>query len=400
MSERATLRRNLRYGAYALLAGGFATAMYLASQPKPEPVDLAAVTRGRLAVVVEDDGRTRVSDRYTLSAPIAGSLARITLEPGDPVTVDTAVAHLNAMQSGLMDPRSRAQAEASLAAAIAAQARVRAEVTRAETAAEFAQQEQVRLDGLGNSGGVARQSVDRARYEAQSAAEALSSARFAARVADHEVRVVRASLSREGGDADVLPLLSPVDGMVLRVLTESAGVVQAGQPLLEIGDPASLEVVVDVLTTEAVSIEVGDPVELVRWGGGQNLHGRVRVKEPSAFTTRSALGVEEQRVSVVIELQDPPNERAGLADGYRVEARIEVNAVEDVLRVPASALFRDGEGWAVYAVRAGVAHKVAVELGLENPDHAEVRSGLREGDQVIVHPGDAIREGVLVMPRE
>jgi HlyD family secretion protein len=400
MSERATLRRNLRYGAYALLAGGFATAMYLASQPKPEPVDLAAVTRGRLAVVVEDDGRTRVSDRYTLSAPIAGSLARITLEPGDPVTVDTAVAHLNAMQSGLMDPRSRAQAEASLAAAIASQARVRAEVARAETAAEFAQQEQVRLDGLGNSGGVARQSVDRARYEAQSAAEALSSARFAARVADHEVRVVRASLSREGGDADVLPLLSPVDGMVLRVLTESAGVVQAGQPLLEIGDPASLEVVVDVLTTEAVSIEVGDPVELVRWGGGQNLHGRVRVKEPSAFTTRSALGVEEQRVSVVIELQDPPNERAGLADGYRVEARIEVNAVEDVLRVPASALFRDGEGWAVYAVRAGVAHKVAVELGLENPDHAEVRSGLREGDQVIVHPGDAIREGVLVTPRE
>lgn len=400
MSERATLRRNLRYGAYALLAGGFGTALYLASQPKPEPVDLAAVTRGRLAVVVEDDGRTRVSDRYTLSAPIAGSLARIALEPGDPVTVDTVVAHLNAMQSGLMDPRSRAQAEASLASAVASQARVRAEVARAETAAQFAQQEQARLDGLGNSGGVARQSVDRARYEAQSAAEALSSARFAARVADHEVRVVRASLSREGGDADVLPLLSPVDGMVLRVFTESAGVVQAGQPLLEIGDPASLEVVVDVLTTEAVAIEVGDPVELVRWGGGQNLHGRVRVKEPSAFTTRSALGVEEQRVSVVIELQDPPDQRAGLADGYRVEARIEVNAVEDVLRVPASALFRDGEGWAVYAVRAGVATKVAVELGLENPDHAEVRAGLSEGDQVIVHPGDAIREGVLVTPRE
>ncbi|MCA9532890.1 MAG: efflux RND transporter periplasmic adaptor subunit [Myxococcales bacterium] len=398
MSERATLRRNLRYGVYALLGAGFVGAVYLASQPKPEPVDTAAVTRGRLTVVVEDDGRTRVSDRYTISAPIAGSLARIALEPGDAVAADDVVAHLNAMEVGLLDTRTRAQAQASIAAAVASQARVRAEVARAETAAQFAQREQARLDALVDSGGVARANVDRARYEAQSAAEALQSARFAARVADHEVGLARASLTRSG-DGEVLPVLSPVEGVVLRVLTESAGVVQAGQPLLEVGDPRRLEVVVDVLTTEAVAVEVGDPVELVRWGGVGSLHGRVRVKEPSAFTTRSALGVEEQRVSVVIELQDPPEARAGLADGYRVEARIEVDAADDVLRVPASALFRDGEGWAVYAVRAGVARKVAVELGLENADFAEVRSGLSEGDVVIVHPGDAIHDGVLVTAR-
>ena len=400
MSERATLRRTLRNGAYVLLVVVAGAALYLGSQPKPEPVDTVQISRGRLTVTVEDDGRTRVSDRYTLSAPISGSLARITLEPGDSVTVETVVAHISAMEAMLMDPRTRAQAESRLAAAVASQSRVHAEVTRAASAAEFAQQEQARQEALASSGSAPRAVADRARYEAQSAAEALSSARFAARVADHEVGVVRASLSREGSETEVLPLLAPVDGVVLRVFTESAGVVQAGQPLLEIGDPASLEVVVEVLTTEAVAIEVGDPVELVRWGGGESLHGRVRVKEPSAFTTRSALGVEEQRVRVVIELQDPPEQRAGLADGYRVEARIEVDAVDDVLLLPSSALFRDGEGWAVYTVRAGVAHEVAVELGLENADHAEVRSGLREGDVVIVHPGDTIREGVLVAPRE
>lgn len=399
MSERASLRRNLRYLVYALLAVGFVAAVYTASQPKPQPVDTALVTQGRLVVVVEDDGRTRVSDRYTVSAPIAGSLARIALEPGDAVAADDVVAHLNAMEVGLLDPRARAQAEASLAAAVASQARVRAEVARAETAAQFAEREQARVDGLVNSGGVARAAVDRAHYEATSAQEALSSARFAARVADHEVRVVRASLSREGTDGDVLPLLSPVEGVVLRVFAESAGVVQAGQPLLEIGDPRRLEVVVDVLTTEAVAVEVGDSVELVRWGGEGSLHGRVRVKEPSAFTTRSALGVEEQRVRVVIELQDTPEARAGLADGYRVEARIEVDAADDVLRVPSSALFRDGDGWAAYVVRDGVARKVALTLGLENPDAAEVQSGLHEGDVVIVHPGDSIHDGALVTRR-
>jgi len=400
MSERSSLRRNLRNVAYVLLAAVAAAALYLGSQPKPEPVDTARITRGRLAVNVEDDGRTRVSDRYILSAPISGSLARISLEPGDSVTPETVVAHLNAMEAMIMDPRSQAQAQASLAAAVASQARVHAEVTRAETAAQFAQQELERQDGLATGGGAPRAVADRARFEAQSAAEALSSARFAAQVADHEVRVVRASLSREGAETEVLSLLSPVEGVVLRVFTESAGPVQAGQRLLEIGDPGSLEVVVDVLTTEAVAIEVGDPVELVRWGGGESLHGRVRVREPSAFTTRSALGVEEQRVSVVIELLDPPQQRAGLADGYRVEARIEVNAVDDVLLVPSSALFREGEGWAVYTMRDGKAHKVTVELGLENPDFAEVRSGLAEGDEVIVHPGDTIREGVMVATRE
>jgi HlyD family secretion protein len=191
-----------------------------------------------------------------------------------------------------------------------------------------------------------------------------------------------------------------VDGVVLRVFTESAGVVQAGQPLLEIGDPASLEVVVDVLTTEAVAIEVGDPVELVRWGGGESLHGRVRVKEPSAFTTRSALGVEEQRVSVVIELQDPPEERAGLADGYRVEARIEVDAVDDVLLVPVQRAVPRWRWLGRVRHARGRRSQGGGRAGPREPRPRRGALGLSEGDDVIVHPGDTIREGVLVTPRE
>ncbi len=399
MSETSNLRRNIRRLVYLLLAVALVAAAVLASQPKPLAVDLGEVTRGRLAATVQDDGQTRVTDRYIVSAPIAGSLARIALEPGDAVTADMEVAHLTSLASGLLDARSRAQAEASVSAAVASQARTRAEVARAEASAEFALAEQRRIDSLVSSGSVSRSQADRARYEAQSAAEAVSSARFASRIAAHEARVARAALSRDG-DAEVLAVVSPVDGVVLRVIKESAGVVQPGEALLEVGDPARLEVVVDVLTTEAVRIAVGDPVELVRWGGGASLHGRVRVKEPSAFTTRSSLGVEEQRVRVIIELLDPEEGHGGLADGYRVEAEIEVDAVDDAVLVPSSALFRDGEAWAVYAVREGVVHKVAVELGLENPEFAQVLSGLSEGDLVVVHPGDAVGEGVLVAGRE
>jgi HlyD family secretion protein len=399
MAGPGRVRRIVRYVIYGLLLFAFVGALLLASRPKPVIVDLVEITRGRVSLVVEDAGRTRVTDRYTVSAPIAGSLARISLAPGDPVEEDSVVAHVNAMETGLLDRRARSQAQASLAAAIATQSKHRAEIARAEAAAEFAKAERERIEALAASGGMSKRDADRARYEAQSAEEALASARFGARIADHEVRVVRASLSR-GGEAEVLSLRSPVSGVVLRVFEESAGVVQAGQPLLEIGDPSRLEVVVDVLTTEAVGVKPGHLAELVRWGGSETLHGRVRVIEPSAFTKLSALGVEEQRVRVVIELLDPPDARDGLADGYRVEAKIEVASVEDAVRVPSSALFREGEAWAVYAVHDGVAHKALVELGLQGPELAEVSSGLEVGDRVIVHPGSAVTEGTLVEGRQ
>jgi HlyD family secretion protein len=398
MARRSKVRRTVRYGIYGLLFAGFVGALALASRSTPVIVDLAEVTRGRVEVIVEDAGRTRVTDRYTVSAPMSGSLARISLSPGDAVEEEGVVAHLNAMETGLLDPRSRAQSEASLAAAIATQSKLRAEVSRAEAGARFAESERERIDALAASGGMSQREADRARYEAQSAREALASAGFSVRVADHEVRLARAALTR-GRVSEVLQLRSPVDGVVLRVFEESAGVVQAGQPLLEIGDPSRLEVVVDVLTTEAVAVKPGQPAALVRWGGGDTLHGRVRVIEPSAFTKRSALGVEEQRVNVVIELLDPPEARTGLADGYRVEAKIEVASADDVARLPASALFRDGDAWATYVVRDGVANTVHVELGLRGTDVVEVRSGLAVGEQVIVHPGSAISSGTKVTNR-
>jgi HlyD family secretion protein len=398
VARRSKLRRSVRYTILGLLVAGFVGALVLASRPKPVVVDLAEVTCGRVSVIVEDAGKTRVTDRYTVSAPMAGSLARISLSPGDRVEEEGVVAHLNAMETGLLDRRARSQAEASLAAAIATQSKARAEVAHAEAAARFATAERERIDALAASGGMSRRDADRARYEAQSAREALASARFGARVADHEVRLVRASLSR-AGEAEVLPLRSPVDGVVLRVFEESAGVVRAGQPLLEIGDPSRLEVVVDVLTTEAVAIRPGHAAELVRWGGRDMLHGRVRVIEPSAFTKRSALGVEEQRVNVVIELLDGPEARDGLADGFRVEVKIEVASAENAVRVPSSALFRDRNSWAVYVVRGGIARKARVELGLRGPDLTEVSKGLEAGDAVIIHPGSAVSEGTLVEGR-
>lgn len=398
MSERTNLRRNIRRVAYAGLALGILAALYLATRPRPLAVDLVPITRGRIVVTVEDEGHTRVTDRYVVSAPIAGTLARITLEPGDTVTAGMTVGQLTAVESGLLDARARAAAEAQLSVSVASQAQMRAEVTRAETAARFAADGRARADALLAGGGMSRTDADRARYEAESAGEALASARFAFRVAEHEVSVARAALTR-GNDAEALPLLSPVDGVVLRVITESAGVVAAGQQLLEIGDPHHLELVVGILTTEAVSVDVGDPVALVRWGGAGDLRGRVRVKEPSAYTARSALGVEEQRVRVIIELLDAPERRAGLADGYRVEAQIEIDSVDGAIRVPSSALFRDGASWAAYAIRDGRAKKVRVRLGLETPELAEVLSGLTLRDRVIAYPGDEIADGVLIEAR-
>lgn len=398
MARSSPTRRKVRIGLYVLLGLGMIAALVFALAPRPVPVDVEEVTRGRVTVVVEEAGRTRVIDRYVVSAPIAGSLARIRLSPGDPIEAEEIVAHLEAAESVLLDPRQKARARASVSSARAAQARARAEVSRAQAAAEHARSELERAESLARSGGMSDRDADRARFEARSAEETLASARFAARVADHEVSLARAALAREGA-AESLDLRSPVRGVVLRVFEESAAVVRAGQPLLEIGDADRLEVVVDVLTTEAVRIAPGQPAELVRWGGAGSLEGRVRLVEPSAFTKLSALGVEEQRVRVVLEILDPPEARRGLADGYRVETKIQVAAAENAVRVPASALFRDARGWSVYVVRDGEAHTVPVTLGLQGSRLAQVEAGLEVGDRVIVHPGRAIRDGTLVEGR-
>lgn len=384
----------------SLFALGVVALIVVASLPKPVPVDTAEVASGPLEVTVDEDGRTRVEDRFVVDAPIGGRVGRPELQAGDPIIEGQVLARIAPLPPQLMDQRSRAQAEARVASARAAQRQSRASVARAQAAAEQADADRDRQARLSKSGGVAAASAERATFEARARAEELTSARFGVRVADYEVRMAQAALGRHGetGD-DQMEVPAPIDGRVLRVLQESEGVVQAGTPLVEVGDPAALEIVVDVLTSDAVRIATGAPVRIERWGGDAVLEGRVRRIEPSAFTKTSALGVEEQRVNVVIAIESPREEWEPLGDGYRVEARIRVWRDEDVLQVPTSALFRSDEGWAVFVIEGGVAKRRSVEVGRQTGVEAAIESGLESGERVIVHPSDQITDGVSVEPR-
>ncbi len=397
--DRRHLARRIGAG---LLVAAIAVMLFLALRPEAVPVDLVRATRGDLEVVVHEDGRAQVKDRYTISAPITGRLARVELEPGDPILEGGPIAYLLPLASPLLDPRSRAEAEARVAAARAGEARARAAIERAEAARALARTEAQRQEQLLAEGGVSERDRDRAIFERRAAEQELESSRFTARVAAHEVRMAEAALGTLGGGGDGLEQLaipSPVDGRVLRVLERSEGVVQAGKPILEVGDPSVLEAVVDVLTTDATAIEPGDVARIVHWGGPGTLAARVRRKEPSAFTRTSALGVDEQRVNVVLDLVEPRERWASLGDGYRVEADIVVDRAEDVVQVPPGAVFRHGGGWAVFRVRAGVARLARVEIGRRADTGVEIREGLEEGDAVVLHPSDRVADGVAVEGR-
>jgi len=276
-------------------------------------------------------------------------------------------------------------------------------VQRARAARDYAQTQASRQEGLHARGSISADALDRAQLEVRSRREELTSAEFGVRVAAHQVEMARAALGRIDGDdvddPENLEITSPIDGAVLRVLQQSGGVVQPGTPLVELGDPAHLEIAVDVLTSDAVHIEPGDRVVIERWGGEQALDGHVRTIEPSAFTRTSALGVEEQRVNVVIDLDSPREEWERLGDGYRVETRVVIWQADDVLRVPANAVFRHGDGWAVYRMSDGLAELVEVQTGRRNGLHVQIEAGLSEGDQVIAHPSDRVRDGVEITRR-
>jgi HlyD family secretion protein len=386
-----------------LLVVGIAGMLFLALRPQPIPVDLAEATRGELEVTVHEDGRAQVKDRYTISAPLNGRLARVELEPGDPIEEGAAVAYLLPVAPALLDARSREQAEARVAAARAGEARARAAIDRAEAAQDLARSEALRQETLLEQGGVAERARDRAVFERRAAEQELASARFSARVATHEVRMAQAALGtmngRGQGALEQFAITSPVTGRVLRVLERSEGVVQAGRPILEVGDPSVLEAVVDVLTTDATAVTPGNPARIVHWGGEGALSARVRLKEPSAFTRTSALGVEEQRVNVVLDLIDPYERWASLGDGYRVEADIIVDRAEDVVRVPPGAIFRHRDGWAVFRVRDGFARLAPVDIGRRADAAVEITSGLDEGDAVVLHPSDRVVDGASVEAR-
>jgi HlyD family secretion protein len=402
MDKASGLRKWIRRSLIAFAMLAVVGLIVVAWIPNPVEVEVAAVERGPLVVTVNEDGRTRVKDRYVVSAPITGNLARLDLEAGDTIEQDQVIARLVPLPPPLLDSRTRAEAKARVDAAQAATRQSQAAVNRARYERDFAKQEADRALAVVEQGGLARSDADRAVSTYRSAQEALSSANFGARVAAHQLKLAETALMQLSGkaeDAEQLEIISPVGGQVLKIFQESEGVVQGGMPILEVGDPEALEIVVDVLSQDATRIPAGASATIERWGGKNPLRGHVRVVEPSAFTKLSALGVEEQRVNVIIDLDEERALWSTLGDGYRVEARVSVWEGKDVLRVPASAVFRSEEAWATFVVEEGTAVLRSVEIGESNGLETEVLSGLDEGDTVIAYPSDSVRDGVSVKAR-
>jgi HlyD family secretion protein len=380
--------------------------------PQPVAVDFAKISRGALSVSVDDEGKTRVRDVYIVSSPVTGHARRVEAEVGDKVTANvTVVATIEPTNPAFLDHRTRTQAEAQVKASDAALALAKAERDRTNAALDFAQAELKRARELMTRHTISQSALDRAVLETRTQRAAVATATAAVQVRTYELETARASLIEAGIDASdgassapsnpscCAPVKAPVDGLVLRILHKSAGVVRAGEPLLEVGDPRNIEVVVDLLSSDAVNVKSGDPVFVEQWGGGQVLEGRVRRVEPFGFTKVSALGVEEQRVNVVIDPTSPMDVWSRLGHGFRVEVRIIVWRADDVLKAPLGALFREGEDWAVFVVKEGRARLQRVTVGRRNSREAEIRDGLAVDDTVILHPSDRIQEGGGVAAR-
>ena len=390
----------------ALGALGLGGAFWLL-RPAPLAVDVAAVRRGALRVTIDEEGETRVRQRYTVAAPTGGRLLRIEVDEGQSIEAGAVVARI---EPAPLDPRDLATARARLEAAEATQRAADAGVRRSQAALLQAKRDAARAEQLHRAGTLATDAREKAKLAETSAVQDSDAARFAADAAAHEVEVARAALMTTSGPNPPGPRApgeicaggrpcvaarAPVAGQLLRVFEESERIVAPGTPLVEIGDPASLEIVVDILSTDAVRVSPGARLLVEDWGGEGTLEGRVRQIEPSAFTKVSALGVEEQRVNVIADLGAP---EPRLGDRYRVEARIVVWEGEDVIQVPASALFRHGAVWAVFVVDRGAARLREVRVGHQAAFDAEIERGLDVGETVILHPNDRVRDGARVAP--
>ena len=372
--------------------------------PRAVPVDVAAVERGPFVVSVEEEGKTRLMDRYVVSAPVSGTLRRIALKAGDAVKPSEVIAEIEPARSDALDPRSRAQAQAQAGAAQAALAVAQENARAAAAALQLAQQERARAESLREANFLSVQALDTARTAETRARAVQQAADHAVRVARFELEMARAAVAstarlQAGAPAERLSVRAPVEARVLKLVRESEGAVLAGQPLIEIGNRESLEVEVEVLSTHAVKITPGSRVILDRWGGDAAVEGSVRVVEPTGFTKISALGDEEQRVRVIVDFTSPREAWHRLGDGYRVEARFVLWEDSDVLQLPASALFRQGEGWAAFVLEAGRAKLKPVKVGQRAGLRAQVLGGLEAGEQVITHPDDKIDDGTRVKLR-
>lgn len=378
----------------------------MALLPESVPADFAPVVRGILLVTVDEEGETRVRDRFVISAPVPGRLLRIALEPGDEVVAgETVLATFQPSTPIPLDARSRAEAEAQVKAAEAALGSARANDERADAELRYAESVLARNRKLAEEKIVSSEQLEEAELDLETRRKSQQATEFAVRNAEHGLAAARAALvgaysSKPGHErGEPIVLYSPIDGIVLKRIRWSEAVVPVGEPLLEVGDAGDIEIVSDLLSTDAVRVQPGQRVLVEQWGGEHPLEGVVRRVEPYGFTKFSALGVEEQRVNVIVDFTGAPEARRSLGDGYRVEVRIVVWEGDDVLQVPTSSLFRHGEAWAVWTVEGGRAVQREIDAGARNGLEAQVLSGLDEGAQVIVHPSDAIVEGVKVERR-
>ena len=369
--------------------------------PRPVEVDMAEITTRPLEVAVEEEGEARIREVFTVSATITGRLQRISLHSGDMVVKgETVVALIGPTAPVLLDSRARAVAEATAAAAQAATELARAQLAQAEATRDFMTGEANRAIALYRKGALSQRAHDSAVREEKTAKAAVASAVANLAVREKELESALAVLRSErsgNGSSCCVEITAPVSGKVLRVLTESEQVVQPGTPILELGDPGNLEIVVDLLSRDAVRVAEGAEAQITGWGGAP-IAARVERVEPSAVTRVSALGIEEQRVTVILGLDGAPEEWKQLGHGFRVVARIAIWQQDQVLTIPVGALFRDGRDWAAFAVRNGRVALQRIELGERNDDFAQVLDGLQAGDQVILHPSDRVVEGAKITP--
>lgn len=368
--------------------------------PRPTEVEVATIARGPLTVLVEQQGIAQIREVFRVSAPVGGTLTRLTLEVGDLVSAGQVIASIGPAAPALLDDRARRVAQASLAAAEAAVDLASSNLAQAEAQLSFAAAELDRAEALADKGLVSSGAEQRVLLQAQTAEEGVAAARAALLMRQRERESAQAALYGRGGDGTGATcctlVVAPAAGRVLQVLTQSELVVQPGTPLVEIGDPSDLEIVVEVLSSDAVQLAEGAAATIEDWGGPP-LGARVHQIDPVAITKISALGIEEQRTRVVLELLDPPEMRPRLGHGFRAVARIVLWQGEDLVTLPMSALFRRGDAWAVFRVEGGRAVLRELRLGERNEEHAEVLEGLSPGDTVIVHPSDTIEDGSTVV---
>ncbi|WP_102867036.1 efflux RND transporter periplasmic adaptor subunit [Pseudovibrio exalbescens] len=405
MARKKRSRLILTTGALVVLGAALTYSFW----PQPTPVDMGTVERGPMRVAVIEEGRTRVHDAYVVSTPVAGRLLRVGVLPGDPVVRgETVVAQMLPTNPSALDVRTREQARAAVTAAEAALRVARADLNKAIADLELRESDLERFKKLSDSETVSRVAYERTLREARLAHATRDRAEAAISMREAELANARARLINFNDPAyaakidasEGIPLYAPATGRILQVMQKSETTLPVGTPIMEIGDVESdLEVVVELLSTDAVQVSKGDPVIIEAWGGVQSLNGVVDRVDPWGFTKFSALGVEEQRVNAVVHFTDPPATRESLGHGYRVEAQIITWENENALKIPSNALFREGTDWAVFTVADGRARLTPVEVGRNNGIHAEILKGLEEGTTIIQYPASGIEDGLRVTPR-